>query len=294
LDGYSGNRALAAALAGVVLICIASHLIPGTVAQRSTAINAPVDAASIIIDAGKIEGRLSPLLYGQFAEFMYENIKGGLHAEMLRNRSFEEAPNAIGLSRYWERYPDDRNDDYGLSFHWDGETAYPKAKKSADVMSGHSLRVQLSPGVIARHGIYQSRLPVSRGVEYRGYFWMKTEGFDGNVAATLERDLTGGEVYAGAEIKNVSGDWKKYEFNLKPVKSDPLARLAILFDGRGRVWVDQVSLMPGDAVDDVRADEAVKPIEIRWPSGNLQRLSDVKGKQLLEITEPQAKNKSGQ
>ena len=69
-------------------------------------------AASIEIDAGKVEGRLSPLLYGQFAEFMFENIKGGLHAEMIRNRGFEETPNATGLSRYWEPYPDGRNDDY--------------------------------------------------------------------------------------------------------------------------------------------------------------------------------------
>ena len=43
---------------------------------------------------------------------MYEGIKRGLHAELIRNRGFEESPNRIGLSRYWERYPDDRNDDY--------------------------------------------------------------------------------------------------------------------------------------------------------------------------------------
>ena len=59
---------------------------------------------------------------------MFEGIKGGLHAELIRNRSFEEAPNAIGLSRYWERYPDDRNDDYAISFHWDQEVAYPSRR----------------------------------------------------------------------------------------------------------------------------------------------------------------------
>jgi hypothetical protein len=34
---------------------------------------------------------------------------------------------------------------------------------------------------------------------------------------------------------------------LAPVKSDPLAKIAILFNGHGRLWLDQVSLMPGDA-----------------------------------------------
>jgi signal transduction histidine kinase len=63
------------------------------------------NAASIAIDAAKVENRISPRLYGQFAEFMFENIKFGLHAELLRNRGFEETANAIGLPRHWERHP---------------------------------------------------------------------------------------------------------------------------------------------------------------------------------------------
>jgi hypothetical protein len=30
--------------------------------------------ASITVDAGKVENRISPLLYGQFLEFMFEGI----------------------------------------------------------------------------------------------------------------------------------------------------------------------------------------------------------------------------
>ena len=120
--------------------------------------------ASITIDAGKVENRISPLLYGQFLEFMFEGIKGGLHAELIRNRSFEEPPNVIGLSRNWDRYPDDRNDDYALSFHWDDQVSYPAGRNKE-----HSLQVQAGDGVIQRHGVYQSRIPVRAGVEYRGY-----------------------------------------------------------------------------------------------------------------------------
>src|SRR5438105_255136 len=81
--------------------------------------------ASITIQADRVEGHVSPTLYGQFDEFMYEGVKSGLHAEMIRDRSFEDAPNAIGLPRYWERDPDDRNDDSGLHFHWDDSVSYP-------------------------------------------------------------------------------------------------------------------------------------------------------------------------
>src|SRR2546423_13372586 len=86
-------------------------------------------AASITIDAGKVEGNISPALYGQFDEFMFEGVKGGLHAEVIRDRSFEEPPNVIGLPRYWERYPDDRNDDYAFSFRWDDSVFYPAPKR---------------------------------------------------------------------------------------------------------------------------------------------------------------------
>src|SRR6185436_3582673 len=155
--------------------------------------------------------------------FMFEGIKGGLHAELIRNRSFEESPNAIGLSRNWERYPDDRNDDYALSFASDDQFSYPSQRKE------HSLRVKAGDGVIPRHGVYQPRIPVRAGAEYRGYIWLKTSDYDGRVTVAIESDVNLGEVYAAADLSVSKGEWRKYEFTLRPTQSDPLARFAILF-----------------------------------------------------------------
>ncbi len=230
--------------------------------------------AGIEIDADRVEGRISPLLYGQFIEFMFEGIKRGLHAELIRNRSFEEEPGANGISRYWERYPDDRNDDYAISFSRDAGTAYPATGGPERPGPRHSLRVELRPGVVARHGVSQSHVPVRQGLEYHGYLWIKSDGFSGGITLALEADVTGGTVYDEARIMNISGDWKQYPFRLKPSATDPLARFAILLAGSGTVWVDQVSLMPFDAVDEVRADvfervKALSPAFIRWPGGNV-------------------------
>ena len=236
--------------------------------------------ATVAIDAATVENRISPRLYGQFAEFMFENIKFGLHAELLRNRGFEEPANSIGLSRHWERYPDDRNDDYALAFARDGENAYPPRRKTK-IDTGeketreHSLFVEAGHGVIPRHGLYQPRVPVRAGVEYRGYLWLKSQDYAGGITLALEADADGGEVYAGSSVNVVAGDWRKYEFTLKPSQTDPLARLCVLFNGRGRMWVDQVSLMPTDAAPGgVRRDvfekiEALKPAFLRWPGGNV-------------------------
>ncbi len=236
---------------------------------------APSEEARIVIDAARVEGRIDPRLYGQFVEFMFEGVKGGLSAELVRNRGFEEAPNAIGLSRHWERYPDDRNDDYGLIFHWDDTVAYPVSLEDfPEKPAPHALRVDVGGGVIERHGLYQPRIPVRSGVAYDGYLWLKTTGLDGRIVVALEEDVSGGRTYAEAEIRDVGGDWRQYRFVLQAERTDPHARLAILFEGKGRVWVDQVSLQPEDAVGGVRADVQARvaelhPAFIRWPGGNV-------------------------
>ena len=267
-------------------VTLLAALLPAVLAASSYhAARLPTPAAARIeIDAGRVEGRIDPLLYGQFIEFMFEGIKGGLHAELLRNRGFEEPPNAIGLSRHWERYPDDRNDDYGLSFARDDAVAYPAGDGAGRHDAGFGLRVQLRPAVIERHGVYQPRIPVRERLDYHGSFWMKTDAFAGTVRVALEADRTGGTVLDEAVVATVDGaapagapaaaDWRQYSFTLRPSAADPLARLVILFDGSGTVWLDQVSLLPGDAVGGVRADvlektKALSPAFIRWPGGNV-------------------------
>jgi alpha-L-arabinofuranosidase len=233
------------------------------------------DEATVAIDAATVENHISPRLYGQFAEFMFESIKFGLHAELLRNRGFEEAANAIGLPRYWERDPDDRDDD-AIHFGWDDSAPYPPARALGQPQVEHSLRIDLPVQDGQRRGIHESGVPVRAGTEYQGSVWLRTWDFAGRVTAALERDRTGGEAYASADVGSIlsDGSWKQYRFTLRPGKSDPLAKLAILLDGRGRVWIDQVSLIPGDAVDEVRADvfarvKALRPGFVRWPGGNV-------------------------
>ena len=243
----------------------------------SAALGAPVppEHARIVVDASQVEGQIDARLYGQFLEFMYEGVKGGLAAELLRGRGFEEAPNAIGLSRDWERYPDDRIDDYGLSFQWDDTVALPVSLDALDEKPvPHSLRVDAGGGIVERHGIYQPRLPVRAGIAYQGSLWLKTTGYEGPVVVALEEDVAGGRTYAEAEVRDIRGDWTQYPFVLRPDRADSHARLAILFPGKGRLWVDQVSLLPGDGVGGVRADvearvAALRPAFLRWPGGNV-------------------------
>jgi alpha-L-arabinofuranosidase len=248
----------------VTLLC-GMHICAGAQEART---------ASLAIDASKIENTISPSLYGQFAEFMFEDIKGGLYAELIRDRGFDETPNAIGLPRYWERDPDDRNDDDALHFSWDAEVYSPVHSDANTLATQHSLRVDVARSDGRRRGIRQGWIPIRKALEYCGYLWVKTGDYRGTITVALEADETGGERYAGAAVENLTGDWKQYSFRLAPAKSDHLAKIAIIFNGQGRLWLDQVSLIPADAQGGVRHDveekvAALHPAFIRWPGGNV-------------------------
>ena len=239
--------------------------------------HAPAQArltASLAINAAKTENVISPMLYGQFAEFMFEDIKGGLYAELVRDRGFDEAPNALGLPRYWERDPDDRDDDDALRFTWDSNVYSPVTRDADTLPAQHSLQVDIEKNDGRRRGIRQGWIPIKQGLEYHGYVWLKIADYAGAVTVALESDQTGGERYAHATLESLGGDWKQYRFTLVPSKSDPLSKIAILFSGKGRLWLDQVSLLPGDAEGGVRHDveqriAALHPAFVRWPGGNV-------------------------
>ena len=234
----------------------------------------PAGMAAVHVDAGRVENRISPTLYGHFVEFMFEGVKFGLHAELLRNRGFEEPASAIGLPRHWDREPDDRNDG-DLHFRWDDSVSYPVGPGPALERVEHSLSVDLRADAGEARGLSQARLPIRQGIEYRGSIWIKNQTFAGQVRVVLAPDRSDGQAYATAELPVAADEsWKRYAFALAPSRSDPLAKLAVLFIGHGRLWLDQASLMPGDAVDGIRRDvfdkvKALRPAFIRWPGGNV-------------------------
>ena len=232
--------------------------------------------ASIEIDASKRQGAISPEFYGQFIEIMFGGVDG-LWAELIRNRSFEEPSNAIGLSRFWEREPDDRNHDPSMQMHWDDSVTYAGTGRFSTERATHSLRVEISRDqwdIRQRRGISQGKIPIHAGAEYRGYFWLKSAGFNGHVRVALEQDRTDPKTYAFADLPVNDSAWTRYEFSLRSAVEDPLAKFSILFRGTGRLWLDQVSLMPADSVQGVRPDflakaKALHPSFLRWPGGNV-------------------------
>ena len=257
----------------------------GSCGGKLSEVDDPTVEARIRIDASERLNPISDLLYGQFAEFMFENIKGGLWAELIVNRGFEDLAPPPAAAHYWERYPDTRNHANGFMLGGEAigasEQGYPPSFENRAQVLVNSLPEQQG------HGIYQSGVPVRSGVTYRGSVWIRAAGvnraegglsvsgaFEGSVSVSLEEGRSGGKVYAVRELSEIPIEWTRFEFDLPVAESDSLARFVFRVYGVGAIWIDQVSLMPGDAVSGVRAEvlekiRALQPAFVRWPGGNV-------------------------
>ena len=254
----------------VVLLCAMSAFL--------YAQNAP-QTAVVMVDARRVQNHVSPRMYASFVEMMAEDVKWGLTAEMLHDRSFEEAANYLGLPAGWQLEPDERNDNVGaIRFLPTMDEAYPRINQATGAAE-HSLRISVAPGDITdtRRGFSQGRLSVQAGQAYRGYFWAKTpakDAYTGDVTVALEEDVTDGKSYARAKVSNISGDWRQYVFLLTPTEVDRFAKLSILFAGKGTIYLDQISLEPQAGLTQVRPDSeamirGLHPSFMRWPGGNV-------------------------
>ena len=235
--------------------------------------------ATLTIDASKTENHVSPRMYAAFVEMMAEDVKWGMTAEMIHDRSFEEPVDYLGIPAAWRLEPDTRNDNGGtIQFAATTDAAYPKMNQATGKPE-HALRLNLNSASFTddRIGFSQGRISIQKDTAYHGYVWAKLpekNAYNGEIYVALEEDNTDGETYARATLAQVSGDWQKYSFTLTPTKTDRFAKLSFLFKGKGTLFIDQVSLEPAQAMTEVRPDSeamiaALHPSFMRWPGGNV-------------------------
>ena len=206
----------------------------------NTALQAQVN---INIDAQNRGPKISPTHYGIFFEDINHAADGGLYAELIRNRSFEDGPR------------------YGAPADLQGWSAYAAApsllemkliqptKKSPLLNGAQHNALQLTvkatpqmPVCLVNEGFWG--INAVQGRTYRLSFFARGN-YKGTVKATL-CDKTGTEIYATTDV-NIDGigkNWTKYSTTLLADGNDPKAQFAIVFDGTGTIDLDVVSLFP--------------------------------------------------
>lgn len=260
--------------------------------------------AIVNLDLQKREADISPTLHGIFFEEINHAGEGGLYAELIQNRGFEESrlPQGTALEDGFiipVREPHFMLPDNGISdwkMAWPhSEGAYPgwefnrkeglanaflTTENPLTDATPHSMQINLN-GVqnhgdveLLNHGFWG--IHTVAGDEYRLGFYARTSpGFGGNIKISLRNNRQA--ELAVHEFKDISGgEWKKYEVILTASDSCSDAAFVMSFMGKGTVWVDFVSLFPvktfkgranGMRKDLAEFIQGMKPSFVRWPGG---------------------------
>jgi alpha-N-arabinofuranosidase len=213
--------------------------------------------AHIDIDADAQGVPISPVLYGIFFEEINHAGDGGLYAELVRNRSFEDA---------------DTPDAWTLL--GDGAKMAIDTVNPLNSRNPRSLRWEIAGRASLVNEGYWG-IAVQRGKRYRFSMYARCDGqFRG--ALTVSLQSADGQVYAQRTLRGFGKDWKPFTATLTSSGTDPKARLVLTANGDGALWLDMVSLMPVDTFkrrpNGLRADlaqmlVALKPSFVRFPGG---------------------------
>ncbi len=232
----------------------------------TAAISQSPQPVTLSADLHQVKGSVSPTLYGIMTEEINFSYDGGLYAELVRNRTFQ----------------DNNNNPQHWFIH---EGAAPDATMQIDHTAGPSAALPLSlkltvptastkdaPG-IENEGFWG--IPIRPKTKYTGSFYAKTDSA-GPITISIVNNESA-KVLASTQTA-ISGDWKKYDFTLTsgvaPVSANNRIRLAA--GKTGTVWFSLISLFPPtyhDRVNGNRPDlmeklAAMKPTFLRFPGGN--------------------------
>ncbi|MEI7901949.1 MAG: alpha-L-arabinofuranosidase C-terminal domain-containing protein [bacterium] len=215
---------------------------------------------SITVSVDKPGIKVSPTLWGVFFEDINLSADGGLYAELVRNRSFEDA---------------DKPDNWSVKagFAAKAEIAVD-SENPVSAKNPRSLKVTVTgaggAGVV-NDGYFGMSL-VQSDTYVLSLYARAAASFGGPLTVSLEG--SNGTVYAKAFINGLTPEWKKHTASLKANATDPQARLVISAGSPSTFWLDVVSLFPaktwkghGFRPDLFEMLLALKPAFVRFPGG---------------------------
>jgi alpha-N-arabinofuranosidase len=201
---------------------------------------------------------VNPMLFGNFIEFTHDCINQGMWAQLLINRGFENADtNGDGISEPWFKTG---INDSGV-YEMDPKNAFNSAS---------SQKIQLIHHFGGFKGVAQRGLRLTSGARYEGYFWARARGI---TKATLRLNGSAGEVLWQMEIPlSSAGEWVRYPFSATVQENCLDAEFELSIAEEGEIWLDQMSLMPADAVGGIwrgvfDAANALESAIMRFPGG---------------------------
>lgn len=257
-------------------------------------------ADKITIDLTAEGAEIPASLYGIFFEEITHSGDGGLYAEMIQNRGFEDGTPPSGttlkdgfaVAENMHCYSNDSINHFKVK--WDDNLAMKawsvKAKDGSEPVyrivtdqplnraTPHSLYLDLAQSSSEVQVINEGywNIAVAKDKRYNLQFHLRT---DNQTAGTVEASLIDEN---GQKVSSINFDliqnnrWNAYEGTFTPQQTGNKYRLMLSFANKGKAWLDYVSLFPEETFNNrpngLRKDVAemlaeLQPDFIRWPGG---------------------------
>ncbi|MDE6562536.1 MAG: carbohydrate-binding protein [Muribaculaceae bacterium] len=210
-------------------------------------------------DAAKRGPMISPLQYGIFYEEINNAGDGGLYAELIRNRCFE----------------DSSNPDYWSAIGGASMTITRSGLMNENRRAALNLKLNGANEGISNTGYWG--IPVRGGETFKLTVWLKSDnGYNGTMTAAISED--GSNAASGSAEINLDGKWQKISVD---VNASDAARYIgkgsfdLTFSNAGSLTIGMVSLFPKTYMDrenGCREDlakmlEGLRPKFVRFPGG---------------------------
>lgn len=255
----------------------------------------------ITIDLSQEEAEIPSSLYGIFFEEITHSGDGGLYAEMIRNRGFEDGNLPSGtmlkdghaVAKPLYCYSNDSINHFKIAWHdslymegWEvkceGRMATSLHKitdqKPLNRATPHSLFLNLDK---ARSDVWVINsgywgIAVTEGEKYNFQFYLYTTDFSDCVVKAALIDSKD-QIVTSRNIRiDKDNSWQHYEGTFTADASANDLRFALIFPDKGKVNIDFVSMFPDNTFrghkNGLRKDvagmlEALHPDFVRWPGG---------------------------
>ncbi len=244
--------------------CVTESLVMWCVVNAATAHAAP--DAHIEVTVGNPGIRMSKQLWGLFFEEINFAGDGGIYAELIRHRAFEDARNPLAG---WSVYKSTTAGDMKI----DPTVRLNDVRKQSLRVSVQSVDAGGSFGV-ANSGYWG--IPIRKGDTYTLSFFVKGDDrFAGSTLQVSLRNEAMDRIYAEEALPRIGGEWQKRTCTLVPDETDWNGRLVISTGATGVFWLSMVSLFPptwknqpnGLRPDLVKLLADLKPSFLRFPGG---------------------------
>ncbi|RZJ63524.1 MAG: alpha-L-arabinofuranosidase, partial [Flavobacterium sp.] len=228
-------------------------------------------AKTFLVKTDQSIAKVEPNMWGVFFEDINFGADGGIYAELIKNRSFEFAKPLMGwtINKSWQK---------------EGEVLVINRKEIND-SNPRYLQVKRQTGDIEFTNEGFKGIGIKKGLRYD--FSMMYRMPLAGVKMVLLLKAADNKVIGKTVLNPLQTNgtaWQKQSASLTATETDPKARFSIIFQGKGNIDLDMISLFPEDTWKNrpqgLRADMVqmladMKPGFIRFPGGCIVEGTDL-------------------